>query len=118
MSYFAVFLGGGIGSLLRFGLARWAVAQGQAALWGTLAANVLACALLGYLVFHPSRQADPLSVRLLLATGVCGGFSTFSTFSLEAVTLSQNGQSAAAVGYVGASVVLGLAAVGVWRWVG
>ena len=118
MSYLAVFLGGGLGSMARFGLARWALAAHRELLWATLGANVLACLLLGYLVFSSARSGDPLTTRLLLATGFCGGFSTFSTFSLEAFTLLQDGRISAAAVYVSASLVLGLVAVGVWRWVG
>ncbi len=116
MSYLAIFVGGGLGSLARYGLARYALAAGREVLWGTLAANVLACSLLGYLAFSAVRQGDSATTRLLLATGFCGGFSTFSTFSLEALMLLQDGRSAMALLYVGASVVLGLLAVGMWRW--
>ena len=115
----AVFVGGGIGSVLRYALARWALASGREALWGTLAANVLACLLLGYLLSHatpPRAVAGALPWRLLLITGLCGGFSTFSTFSLEALTLAQDGRSGAALAYVSASLTFGLLAVGLGAW--
>lgn len=111
MSYALVFLGGGLGSVLRFSIGRWATGAGWAATWGTLLANVLACALLGYLVAEFQRAGDPWHWRLLLATGFCGGFSTFSTFSLEAVALLQDGRAAAAALYVGLSLALGLGTV-------
>ena len=113
-AYALVFLGGGLGSCLRFALGRWAVGVGAAATWGTLLANVLACALLGYLAAEFARGWDPRHWRLLLATGFCGGFSTFSTFSLEAAALFQSGRPGAAALYVGASLALGLAAVMLW----
>lgn len=117
MTYALVFLGGGLGSCLRFALGRWAVHAGAAATWGTLLANVLACGLLGYLAAELDRGcADAPSWRLFLATGLCGGFSTFSTFSLEALALAQSGRPGAAALYVGLSLGLGLAAVGLWAW--
>jgi len=75
--------------------------------------NVAGCLLVGALgaMFEP---ASPLHVRqdlrVLLIVGVLGGFTTFSAFSLEALLLLQRGQAFAAVGYVGASVVLCLLA--------
>ena len=111
MSYALVFLGGGLGAVLRFAIGRWAVDAGWAATWGTLLTNVLACALLGYLVVALARGGDSAPWRLLLATGFCGGFSTFSTFGLEAVALLQDGRPAAAVAYVGLSLVLGMGVI-------
>lgn len=112
MSYALVFLGGGLGSVLRFALGRWAVHAGWAATWGTLVTNVLACAALGYLALEFERGWDDRHWRLFLATGFCGGFSTFSTFSLEAVHLLQAGRPWAAVLYIGLSLALGLGLVG------
>lgn len=106
----AVFVGGGGGALARYGLARWALAAGREAFWGTLAANALACGLLAYLLLAPAREADPPAARLLLATGFCGGFSTFSTFAYEAFALLQAGRPGAALAYVAGSALVGVAA--------
>ncbi|MFK8055989.1 MAG: fluoride efflux transporter CrcB [Saprospiraceae bacterium] len=114
MSYLAIFLGGGLGSLARYGLARWAINTGKELLWGTLAANVLACLILGYLAYGASQESYSPTTRLLLATGFCGGFSTFSTFSLEAFSLLQSGRTGLAVLYVGLSIFLGLGAFAVF----
>ena len=109
MSYVLVFLGGGLGSMCRFALARWALTQSRSVLWATLAANVLACGLLAVQV----RGDAGLSAqhwRWMLGVGFCGGLSTFSTFSLEAFTLFEDGRAGLALAYVAGSVLLGGAA--------
>ncbi len=116
MSYLAIFLGGGLGSVARFGLSRWAITAGKEVLWGTLAANTLACLILGYLAFSIADESYSPNTRLLLATGFCGGFSTFSTFSLEAFALMQSGRSGLAALYVGLSLLLGLSAIAVFAF--
>lgn len=87
MQALAVFLGGGLGSVLRFGLAQ---AFFTRHLWGvplsTLLANVLASFILGVVWIVGFREKNP-SLYLLTATGFCGGLSTFSTFSQENVVL-------------------------------
>ena len=102
----AVFIGSGLG-----GMCRWAVSQVPCTSWpaGTLIANVGGCFLLGWL----SRMAPGSEVvRLLLMTGFCGGFTTFSTFSLESYTLIKAGQKGTAVLYIALSV--GLCLLGIW----
>jgi fluoride exporter len=102
-----VFLGGGIGSILRH-----TVNQTSAALfgvnfpWGTLFVNIIGSLAMGMLAgwFALRGQGGPL-FRLFLATGVLGGFTTFSAFSLEAALLWERGQTAAAGMYVVGSVV-------------
>ena len=82
---------------------------------GTLAVNLLGCALIG--VFAAFAEALPGlngPARLLLVTGVLGGYTTFSAFGLETMLLLRRGDAALAAGYVAASVLLGLAAV----WLG
>ncbi|HVH37859.1 MAG TPA: CrcB family protein [Sphingomicrobium sp.] len=109
-----VFLGGGIGSVLRLGVLH------ASRLWlppgfpfGTLAVNLLgglaAGAVGAALVGRGSGGVDTLS--LFLMTGVLGGFTTFSAFSLEAYLLWQRGDAGAAAVYVAASVLLSIAAV-------
>jgi len=95
----AVFLGGGLGSLARFGLSRFIatnVAEGGLP-WATIAANVLACVVLALVMlkWQSQLQFKPLALPLL-AIGFCGGFSTFSTFSYENYLLMKQGAILAA----------------------
>ncbi len=105
--------GGALGSL-----ARWAAvfAIGQRAglgfPWGTLSVNLAGSLAIGFvaaLARHGALGVTP-EVRLFLAIGVLGGFTTFSSFSLEALGLLQRGLAGAALAYAAASVGLGLAA--------
>ncbi|MGK7862705.1 fluoride efflux transporter FluC [Falsiroseomonas sp. E2-1-a4] len=101
-----VALGGAIGSVLRYAIALLTVAQfGVTFPWGTLAVNVLGSAAIG-LAAALGVQGE---MRLLLVTGLLGGFTTFSAFSLETGFLFERNPWIAAA-YVAASLVLGLAA--------
>ncbi len=110
---FLIFVGGGLGSLLRFVVSRatrlWLPAEFP---WGTLAVNVLGGlavgAIAGWLLSRSAGGSD--AVSLFLITGLLGGFTTFSAFSLDAVLLWQRGATGAALVYVTASVLLSLAA--------
>ncbi len=112
-----VFLGSGIGGAARYGVNVWSLkAFGPQFPAGTLIVNVaggLAMGLIaGWLAF---RASVPWSqdLRLFLTTGILGGFTTFSAFSLDAVTLIERGDYGAAALYVVLSVVLSIAAVAV-----
>jgi CrcB protein len=97
------------------GFARWAAGAavvrllGPAFPWGTLAVNAFGCLLIG--AFHglPALRHDA-ALRLLLVTGFCGGFTTFSSLVLELVELSRAGAPLKAAVYAAASLALGLAA--------
>ncbi len=79
--------------------------------FGTLAVNLLGCAVIGFLAsLSATRWALGPDARLLLVTGFCGAFTTFSAFMLETTLLADSGQTWRAVAYVAASVGLGLAA--------
>lgn len=116
----AVAVGGAAGSVLRYvvGVAvHERVGDGTAFPVATLLVNVSGSLLLGFLVHAmlESGQVAP-ATRLLLTAGFCGGFTTFSTFSLETVRLLESGASRTAVAYVVASVTLSAAAafLGIW----
>lgn len=106
----------GLGSCLG-GMARHLVGLGVrhlgvASLWGTLAVNLLGCLLIGLLAGLFARHPNvSLAVQRFLTIGVCGGFTTFSTFSRDGLTLWQEGRLPAFALYVGGSVVAGLVAV-------
>ena len=112
-----VFLGGGAGSVLRFLTSvcwqRLAVMPSFAAMWlpwHTLIVNVVGCFLIAVFYIMSERCNLSAETRLLLTTGLCGGFTTFSTFSHEGLQLLRNGQYAAYAAYFGLSLLLGLTA--------
>jgi fluoride exporter len=110
-----VFLGAGAGGVLRYFTHQACLAWfGAGFPWGTLSVNVLGSAAMGLLAGWLALRAGASwseETRLLLMTGVLGGFTTFSAFSLDAVQLWERGAVASATAYVVASVVLSLAAL-------
>ena len=108
-----IFLGGGAGALLRFGLAGVVQTRaGDAFPWGTLAVNVAGCFAIGLLATaFEQRSVLPAELRLGLLVGVLGGFTTFSTFGLETWRLLESAEHARALANVAASVLFSLVAV-------
>jgi CrcB protein len=104
----AVALGGAAGSVLRYWLGLALLGASTAIPVNTLVINVAGSFVLGAVV--ATVPVEQTSTRLLLGTGFCGGFTTFSTFSREIVALAEGGQAARAAGYAAASLVLGVAA--------
>jgi len=114
-----VFVGGGIGSVLRHLSNRAGLALfGPDFPSGTLFVNVVGCTLIGIFAgwFAFRGETTTAELRLFLTTGICGGFTTFSAFGLDAVTLWQRGAWLTSAGYVGASVVVSIAGLlaGLW----
>jgi len=112
---FFVAIGGAAGSVLRF------VAGVLASKWyrgdlplATLFVNITGCFLIGILVAQLPASGSSQVMRLLLITGFCGGYTTFSAFSYENIQLLNTGQHFTALGYIFASVLAGMAAV----WLG
>src|SRR5438309_3326805 len=111
MIYLLIALGGAAGSLLRYVVGR--VAQGMSATGfpiGTIFVNVSGCFIIGILVRQFMNMQLSHDLRALLMVGFCGGFTTFSTFSAETVTLIEGGEYSRAVTYVILSVSLCLLA--------
>lgn len=119
MSFFYVALGGALGAAMRHGVNLAALRLvGPGFPVGTLLVNLAGSLAMGVLIgWLARRNGIPLlsldihDLRALLATGVLGGFTTFSAFALDALTIWERGQAALALAYVLASVVLSIAAV-------
>ena len=112
-------LGGSAGSVLRF-LGQKYVGQwlGDHFPFGTLFINITGCLLIGIFYDISSRHNTfTPELRLLLMTGFCGGFTTFSAFSLESLSLLQQDRLGAVLAYTLISVVSGLLAVWVGYWI-
>ena len=113
MGFLIVFLGGGLGAALRHGVNRASLAWfGPGFPYGTLFVNVAGGLLMGVIAqLLLARGGGGQELRLFLTTGLLGGFTTFSAFSLEAALMWQRSDYAALGFYVLASVVLSIAAV-------
>jgi CrcB protein len=104
-------VGGAVGSILRY-LASLIVKSGSTGFpWATFMVNIVGCLVIGLLFGMTSRNPNFSShLNLLLAVGICGGFTTFSTFSKECLQLLQVGQHWTCALYIIGSVVIGVAA--------
>lgn len=110
MPYLIVFLGAGMGGVMRHGVNQIAACMlGVAFPYGTLAVNVVGSLAMGLLAEYFALKGElPQEVRLFLTTGVLGGFTTFSTFSLDTISLWERGQWLAAASYAAASLAFSL----------
>lgn len=116
-----VALGGAVGSVCRYVVGVGALRlMGPSFPWGTLAVNVAGSFAIGILAeLIVARFGASAELRLLLITGFLGGFTTFSAFALDAVTLFERGASLAAATYlilsIGASIAAAIAGIGLMR---
>jgi CrcB protein len=112
-NFLLVGLGGGIGSIARYLCQKWFNENYPHPFpWGTFAVNLAGCFLIG-IIYAASEKTTVLSpqTRLLLITGFCGGFTTFSTFAFENMNLLRSGDTIYFLIYTIASVVLGITGV-------
>jgi CrcB protein len=116
VSYLWIAAGAALGGMLRYFLSGVAARlAGETFPWGTLLVNVTGCMFIGFfaaLAGPEGRLILPPNIRLFVMTGLCGGYTTFSTFSYETLRLVQDGEWGYAGWNIAASVVLCLA--GVW----
>jgi CrcB protein len=119
MSYVMVFLGAGIGGALRHGVNSAALRLGLTGFpFHTLFINAAGSLAMGVIAgWFALRGQAPQLWRLFLTTGVLGGFTTFSAFSLETALLWERGEAGAALAYVAASVVAAIAGLVAGLWI-
>jgi len=106
--WLAIFLGGGLGSVARYGISRLVLAFGLRGAFplATLASNLIATALLAWFMLRMQEQLQGRdALKAFLAIGFCGGFSTFSTFSYENFLLLREQQFGFAIANILVSVI-------------
>lgn len=107
-----VFIGGGLGSICRYGIAKLLQPYELIFPWATFIANLLSCIILGALIGWFAKNTATPSYKLLWLTGFCGGFSTFSTFTYETYALLAAGNLSYAFMNIGVS--MGICLIGIW----
>ncbi len=113
INIFAIFIGGGLGSLCRYGISKLNLnIINENFPLGTLVSNTLSCIIFAFaLLYFNDKITSNTALKLLLLTGFCGGFSTFSTFSFETFELIKNGYYIYAVLNVLISVAIGIGTI-------
>jgi fluoride exporter len=114
----AVGVGGGLGALARYYIAGWVQPAGVAFNWGIFVVNITGGLLMGMIVEAGALKLNlSPELRTFLTVGILGGYTTFSTFSLDSVLLLQRGEYAQAAFYVIGSVVLSILALFAGLWI-
>ena len=101
-------VGGMLGSMLRYVI--YMVSGNNAFPYATMVTNIVGSLLIGAIAGYATRNMAFAEWRLFLATGLCGGFTTFSAFSIECVQLLQQNRNIAAIGYACCSILFGVMA--------
>lgn len=121
-AYIWIALGSALGGMGRYWTAGWFGAYfGEAFPWGTLTVNVVgsfAIGLLATLTSPDGRLFAGAEIRQFILIGICGGYTTFSTFSIQTLELLRNGELYRAIGYIAGSLILCLVAVALGHAVG
>lgn len=111
MNFIYVFLGGGLGAMARYSISRLLPTAEGSFPYATFIANVISCIILGLLIGILIHKELSTKTQLILMTGFCGGFSTFSTFSAETYQLIEQGQLGLAFGYILSSLAVCLVCI-------
>jgi CrcB protein len=108
----AIFVGGAIGALARYGLAEALPHDAGTWPWATFAVNIAGALALGYLTTRLQERLPPTAYRRpLLGTGLCGALTTFSTMQVELLQMLDDGRAGLAAGYAAASISAGVLAI-------
>jgi CrcB protein len=114
----SVGVGGGLGALIRYFVAGWVQPAGSDFNWGIFVVNITGGLVMGLIVEASALKLNlSPELRAFLTTGILGGYTTFSTFSLDSVLLLQKGQYAAAAFYIIGSVALSILALFAGLWI-
>lgn len=114
MTYLWVAIGSALGGIARYGVTRLTANFSGTFPWSTMAVNIIGCffmGLVGTLAASSGRLAVPGGLRLFLMVGICGGFTTFSSFSLDSFVMARNGEWFKAAANVTLSIGLCLLSV-------
>ena len=115
MRFFWVALGSAVGGMARYGVTLLTISLSQRLPWGTILINIVGSFVIGFfgtLTLHGSRFAVSDNARLFVMVGICGGFTTFSSFSLQTLDLLRAGAYGRVAANIVLSVVLCVLAVG------
>jgi len=113
-AFLMVFLGGGLGSICRYSIARLLTPYNLIFPWATFLANAISCIVIGALIAWSLKNSMANSMKLLWMTGFCGGFSTFSTFTAETFQLLKTGN----LGYAFLNITFSLLVCLFCVWIG